>query len=41
MPWRQQPGGNHAEISNVFEPKSRHMVIYIIYMNNKQWNNKP
>ena len=43
-PWRQQPGGNHAEISSVFEPKSRHvvnMVIYIIYMKNKQQNNKP
>ena len=43
-PWRQQPGGNHAEISHVTEPKSRHvvnMVTYIIYINKKRQNNKP
>jgi len=32
-------GGNHAEISHVFESKSVHvvnMVTYIIYINTKQ-----
>ena len=39
MPWQQQPSGNHAEISHMFEPKSRHivnMVTYIIYISKKQ-----
>ena len=34
---------NHAEISHVFEPKSRHvvnMVTCIIYINKKQYNSK-
>ena len=42
-PWRQQPGGSHAEISQVFEPKPVHVVntvAYIIYINKKQQNNK-
>ena len=35
--WRH--GGNQAEISHLFEPKSRHvvnMVTYIVYINKKQ-----
>ena len=40
--WRHD--GSHAEISHVFESKSMHvvnMVTYIIYINEKQQNNKP
>ena len=42
--WLQPGRGNHAEISHMLEPKSRHvvnMVTYIIYINEKQQNNKP
>ena len=42
---RLQPGrSNHAKIPPMLEPKSRHvvnMVTYIIYINEKQQNNKP
>ena len=44
MPWLKPGRGNHAEISHMLEPKSRHvvnMVTYIIYINEKEENNKP
>ena len=42
--WLQPDRGNHAEISHMLVPKSRHIeniVTYIIYINEKKQNNKP